>query len=85
MPTPYEIFYDAIPNVLGDGPKAHREIAEQLKNDFPEYCDDSILCPHTKAIRPEWDHHARTAEQNLQRNRIIRHNKATQMWELVQD
>ena len=84
MPTPYEIFYDAIPNILGDGPKSHHEIAQQLRSDFPEYCDDSILCPHAETNLPEWDHVARNAEQVLQRNHIIRYNKVTQMWELMQ-
>ncbi len=46
MPTPYYKFYVEIPNLLRSGPKSHRDIARELKDLFPKYCDDSIPCPH---------------------------------------
>jgi hypothetical protein len=85
MPTPYQKFYKEIPNVLESGPKAHRDIARELKNSFPSYCDDSIPCPHLKnnnSGQPEWDHLARTAEQDLKRKGIIFYNHAIGKWEL---
>ena len=85
MLTPYQIFYVAIPKILGDEPKYHREIAKQLQQRYPEYCDDAIPCPHRKdnSIHPEWDHLARTAEQNLQRKGIIIYKRNIRKWQLA--
>ncbi len=85
MPTPYQIFYDAIPQILGSGPKTHREIARQLQLRHPEYCDDSIPCPHRKdnTIQPEWLHLARAAEQNLKSKGIIIHEPIIRKWQLA--
>lgn len=85
MPTPFQIFYDEIPKILRDGPKAHHEIAERLQRHFPEYCDDSVPCSHRNdtSVHPEWDHLARSAEQGLKRRGIIKHNQSRRQWELV--
>jgi hypothetical protein len=85
MPTPYQVFYREIPSILRGGPLAHREIARQLKFQFPKFCDDSIPCPHVNdnSGHPEWDHLARSAEQGLKRKGIITYNHATKKWELV--
>ena len=85
MITPYQIFYDEIPNILKYGPKSHREIANQLQQDYPEYCDDSISCPHRNddSIQTEWDHLARSAEQALKRKGIIVHNAVIKKWQLA--
>lgn len=78
MPTPYQKFYIKIPKLLRSGPKAHRDIARELKDLFPEYCDDSIPCPHVddNSGLPEWDHLARSAEQGLKRKGIISYHHA---------
>ena len=83
MSTPYQIFYDKIPIILESGPKSHREIAKQLQQCYPDYCDDSIPCPHRKDafIHPEWDHLARTAEQALKRKGIIVYNYNIKKWQ----
>ncbi len=85
MPTPYQKFYMEIPKLLRSGPKAHRDIARELKDLFPEYCDDSIPCPHVNdnSGHPEWDHLARSAEQGLKRKGIISYNHAIRKWELA--
>ena len=85
MPTPYQVFYGEIPTILRGGPKTHREIAQEIQDRFPEYCDDSILCPHVNdtSNHPEWDHHARNAEQALKRNGIIKYNYSLRVWELA--
>ena len=85
MPTAYQIFYDAIPEILENGPRAHREIANQLQQHYPEYCDDSIPCPHRKdnSIHPEWDHLARSAEQALKRKGIIIYDSAIKKWQIA--
>ena len=72
MVTSYKTFYNAIPGILKGGPKAHREIAAQLKQRYPEICDDSIPCTHRQdsSFSPEWDQ-ARSAEQGLKRKGII--------------
>lgn len=85
MSTPYQIFYDSIPKILESGPKTHREIAKQLQQRYPDYCDDSIPCPHRKdaSIHPEWDHLARSAEQALKRKGIIIHNPDIKKWQIA--
>jgi hypothetical protein len=85
MPTPYQIFNNEIPRILKSGPKAHKDIAYELQNCFPEYCDDSIPCPHVKdnSGHPEWDHLARNAEQALKRKGIISYNPAIRKWQLT--
>jgi hypothetical protein len=82
MTTPYQLFYGQIPVILRDGPKKHREIALQLKNRFPEHCNDSLFCPHEgkKSSQPEWNHLARTAEQNLRKKGIIKYDYQTRKW-----
>jgi hypothetical protein len=45
MSSLYQIFKREIPNILRSGSKSHREIAIQLKSQFPHICDDSIPCP----------------------------------------
>lgn len=84
MPTPYQIFYNEIPSILKNGPKSHREIAASLKLKFSYYCDDSIPCPHLKSdnIQPEWDHHARNAEQALKKKNIIEYDSVLRKWQL---
>jgi hypothetical protein len=85
MPKPYQVFFREIPNILRDGPMAHRDIAQRLKEQFSEYCDDSIPCPHVNdsSGHPEWDHLARNAEQGLKRKGIITYNHATREWKLI--
>jgi hypothetical protein len=85
MPTPYQKFYVEIPKLLRSGPKAHRDIARELKDLFPKYCDDSIPCPHVNdnSGHPEWDHLARSAEQGLKRKGIISYNHVIRKWELA--
>jgi hypothetical protein len=85
MQTPYQIFSGEILNILKDGAKAHKEIANELKRIFPEYCDDSIPCPHVNdnSGHPEWDHLARNAEQGLKRKGIIIYNRTIKKWVLV--
>ena len=82
--TPYQKFYDEIPSILCAGPMAHKEIATELKHRFPEYCDDSIPCPHVrdKSGHPEWDHLARSAEQGLKRSGVVTYNQKLRKWEL---
>ena len=83
MSTPYQIFYDAIPEILKTGHKTHNEIKSQLQKRCPEYCDDSIRCPHTSGNQPEWDHLARNAEQALKRKGIISYDSYKQAWQIV--
>ena len=77
------MFYDAIPKILKSGSKPHREIANQLQQLYPEYCDDSIPCSHRKdnSIHPEWDHIARSVEQALKRKGIIVYNHGVKKWQ----
>jgi hypothetical protein len=85
MATAYQVFYEEIPGILRSGPKAHRDIARDLKTKFPSYCDDSIPCPHVKdnSGHPEWDHLARNAEQGLKRKGIICYNRLLDKWEFA--
>ena len=85
MYTPYQVFFREIPNILIDGPMAHRHIAQRLKEQLPEHCDDLIPCSHVNdnSCHPEWDHLARSAEQGLKRKGIIAYKHATRKWELV--
>ena len=85
MPNPYQIFYAEIPKILASGPKTHREIADDLKQEYPECCDDSIKCSHSNdnSEYPEWDHLVRTTEQNLKRKKIIKYNRDIGKWKLI--
>ena len=85
MPEPSQIFFAEIPKILASGPKTHREIADDLQQEYPECCDDSIRCPHYKynAEIPEWDHIVRNAEQRLKKEKIIKHNPDIRKWELI--
>ena len=85
MPEPYQIFCAEIPRILASGAKTHREIADDLQQEYPECCDDSIQCPHYKynAEIPEWDHVARNVEQALKKENIIKRNSKIRKWELI--
>ena len=85
MITSYQVLKRGIPKILQTGPKAHREISYKLKELFPEYCDDSVPCPHVKynSGHPEWDHLARSAEQALKRNGLIEYDNHSRKWQLT--
>lgn len=85
MPEPYQTFYAEIPNILAGGPKTHPEIADELQEKYPEYCDDAIKCSHRNDNYeyPEWKHTARNVEQSLKSNGIIKRNPKIRKWELI--
>ena len=85
MSTPYKVFFGEVPNILRNGPLSHKEIARRIKEQFPDFCDDSILCQHVNdnSGHPEWDHLLRSAEQGLKRKKTISYNSAIKKWELL--
>ncbi|MCX5847268.1 MAG: hypothetical protein NTW12_13080 [Deltaproteobacteria bacterium] len=85
MSTPYKVFLRGIPIILRNGPLSHKDIARALREEFPDFCNDLIPCPHVndKSGHPEWDHLARNAEQGLKRRKIIFYNRTVKKWGLV--
>ena len=47
-------------------------IIEAVKGEFPEFCNDGVLCTHENPYRPEWQHRVRHVLDYLKnRQRVI--------------
>lgn len=69
-----QILRDSQFEFLKHGEYHQQDIYRQVESQYPNLCDDGILCPHDpRPHRPEWHHQVRSALQSLKNRGVVLH------------
>lgn len=84
MTDKQKLVHQIILDTLRNGPLDYTEIAKQIHDKYPKFCDDSIICTHHQRpiTQPEWKHQVWDAKQYLAKKGQIRFNLKTEKWQL---
>jgi len=67
--------------LLSKKPLTSKEIIKKVKEKFPKYCDDEVICICESGGRTkEWQHQVRWAINDIKYNKKIKFNKNTKKY-----
>ncbi len=75
---------ELIPKLLEIKPATGKSLVTKIKEKYPQSCDDSIKCQCGNHIqnRPEWEHQAQWAIQDLKHDGILVRDKKTNLYSI---